>query len=276
MANLIMRKAQSVTHLIVQALDFTAVCMGGWIAYELRFSGAYSPLEMRPDVRLLILGFAAIAALFFGKVYRLWPGGSLAAMLGRVTLGWGVAWVMLIVLLGLTKSTEAYSRIWLISWLLIGTVCLWLGRVAAFWIMALMRHSGYLHKSVVLYGNTNMLRTAKERIEGATWSGYDIVAAVTRGDGTDIGELDTKLKPDEIWISLSMSDQEQLEEVIHSLRYSVANIRLLPDLMMYQILNHGMSVNMGIPMVDISVSPMFGSRRLAKATLDYGNATKSR
>lgn len=54
-----------------------------------------------------------------------------------------------------------------------------------------------------------------------------------------------------------------------SLSQSTANIRLLPDLKMYQILNHGMSVTLGIPMVDISVSPIFGGRHLAKLLLDY-------
>jgi putative colanic acid biosynthesis UDP-glucose lipid carrier transferase len=38
---------------------------------------------------------------------------------------------------------------------------------------------------------------------------------------------------------------------------------------MYQILNHGMSITVGIPMIDISVSPMFGSRRVVKSLLDY-------
>ena len=34
-------------------------------------------------------------------------------------------------------------------------------------------------------------------------------------------------------------------------------------------MNHGMSVRVGIPMVDISASPMFGSRKVTKAALDY-------
>lgn len=94
------------------------------------------------------------------------------------------------------------------------------------------------------------------------------MATVVQGDGIDQA-LNVRLKPDEIWISLSLTDQNQLDEVMYSLRNSIANIRLLPDLMMYQILNHGMSVTVGIPMIDISVSPIFGNRQLVKAALDY-------
>jgi hypothetical protein len=114
-----------------------------------------------------------------------------------------------------------------------------------------------------------MLSTVRQRIDGARWSGFDEIETVQFGDGQNIAELDARLKPDEIWISLRLGDQVHLESILASLHLSVANIRLLPDLGMYDILNHGMSVRVGIPMVDISVSPMFGSRTVAKAILDY-------
>jgi putative colanic acid biosynthesis UDP-glucose lipid carrier transferase len=215
---------------------------------------------------------ASFAALFFGKVYRMWPGGSLPAMVGRVTLGWCFTWAMLTILLMMTKTTDTFSRIWMFTWLFTGTVTLWIGRIGAFFLMAQMRRSGYQHQSVILYGDTKMMDTVRTRIERATWSGFDIVATAAPGDGSDLNALNEKHKPDEIWISLSVSNQAQLDEVMHSLRNSVANIRLLPDLMMYRILNHGMSITVGIPMVDISVSPMFGSRRLLKAAVDYSVA----
>lgn len=212
---------------------------------------------------------ASFAALFFGHVYRLWAGGSLPAMVGRVTLGWCFTWAMLTILLMLTKTTETYSRIWMVTWLLTGTVALWLGRIGAFMLMAHMRRAGYHHQRVILYGDSKMMDTVRLRIEKATWSGFDIVAVGTPGDGSDLNALNDKYKPDEIWIGLSVTNQEQLDLVMNSLRNSVANIRLLPDLMMYRILNHGMSITVGIPMVDISVSPMFGERKLLKAALDY-------
>jgi putative colanic acid biosynthesis UDP-glucose lipid carrier transferase len=258
---------------MVQGLDFVAVCLAGWLAYQMRyFDAAQDWVELPPGELGLILVTALFAALFFGKVYRMWPGGSLAAMVGRVTLGWSMAWVLLLMVLIFSKNAENFSRLWLFTWLVTGVALLWIARVISFFIMAHMRRAGYQHKSVVLLGDTHMLQTVRARIEQATWSGYDIVGAVSPGDGTDLQELDARLKPDEIWVGASMSDSTQLEHVMHALRHSVANIRLLPDLMMYQILNHGMTITVGIPMVDISVSPMFGSRRLIKAALDYSVA----
>ncbi|MBP8285235.1 MAG: undecaprenyl-phosphate glucose phosphotransferase [Rhodoferax sp.] len=273
MSKFAVRSGASTPATMVQLLDLLAVFAGGWIAYQIRHFGPEGIADLRSVDLFLIVIMSLFSGLVFGKVYHLWAGGSLGAMLGRVTFGWLIAWMLLIVLLAMTKSAESFSRIWLVTWLGVSGLLLWTGRVAAFLVMARMRSAGYNHKTVVLYGDTDMLQAVRERIERATWSGYDIVATVVQGDGIDLEELNARLKPDEVWISLSLTDQNQLDEVMYSLRNSIANIRLLPDLMMYQILNHGMSVTVGIPMIDISVSPIFGNRQLIKATLDYTVAT---
>jgi putative colanic acid biosynthesis UDP-glucose lipid carrier transferase len=269
MSSFTIRKSASVTDFLVQALDFLAVFTGGWAAYYFRFGFDTQVADIPSGERLLVAGVAFFAALFFGKMYRMWPGGSLAAMVGRVSLGWLLTWAALIILMALTKSAEMFSRIWLVSWLFSTLVSLWVARIAAFFVMTHMRRSGYQHKSVILYGDSTMLDTVRARIGNSNWSGFDIVGTVVPGDKQDIATLDTRLRPDEIWIALSMGEQTNLEAVLQALQQSVANIRLLPDLRMYQILNHGMSVRVGIPMVDISASPMFGSRKVTKAALDY-------
>jgi putative colanic acid biosynthesis UDP-glucose lipid carrier transferase len=263
------RKSVPTAAIIVQAMDFCAVCTGGWLAFQIRYMGSSALADREFGESLLILACAAFSTLLLGKIERMWSGGSLPAMVGRVAIGWLTTWTLLIVLLAMTKSTEAFSRIWLFTWLLVSLTSLALGRVITFLIMARMRRAGHWLKNVVLYGDAAALKTVRDRIEQETWSGYQLVSTVTPGDYVRIAAVDAKFKPDEIWISLNMSTREQLDSVMHALRHSVANIRLLPDLTMYQILNHGMSITVGIPMVDVSVSPMFGSRKVFKIILDY-------
>jgi Undecaprenyl-phosphate glucose phosphotransferase len=265
------RKASSITGVMVYMLDILAVSTSGWAAHSMRFSGTAQE-QLRTIDNLLIFSVAIFSAILFRKVYRMWPGGSLPSTVGRVSVVWGGVWVSMVVLMTLSKSAEEFSRLWLVSWLGLGLLFLAIGRILGFFIMASMRRAGYLHKTVILYGDSEMMDATKARIEGATWSGYEIVETVVPGDGKDIAQIDASLRPDEIWISLKMSDQMHLDSVLQSLNQSVANIRLLPDLMMYQILNHGMSVTLGIPMVDLSISPMFGGRKIAKAILDYSVA----
>ena len=268
LGNTIHRSA-SISNTIVQTLDFLAICLGGWLSFQFRFASGSDFVLARPEERFLVLMLAVFSSLLFSRVYRLWPGGALASMVGRVTLGWLMSWMLMILFLMLTKTGDSFSRDWLVSWLLFATAALWLGRIVSFFVMAQMSRSGYLHKHILLVGDTQLITAVRDRIKNATWSGYNIIGEVNSDDVDAIKQLDATLKPDEIWIGLRMSDHVHIERWIDALDQSVANIRLLPDVMMYHILNHGMSVTLGIPMVDISVSPMYGWQLVSKAVLDY-------
>lgn len=257
-----------------RVLDFLAVCIGGWVAYQLRFWVTGDWATLRPQENLLILSLALFSALFFGKTDRILPGGqALASMAGRVAAGWLMVWTLLVVLLALTKNAESVSRIWLVTWLGLTIVTLWIGRVIAFFISAKLHRAGYQNKTVLLYGDFSMVRAVSDRIRQATGSGYTIVDTLAPDDGKNIEALDARLKPQEIWICLRMSDQEQLDALMHKLRHSAANIRLLPDLRMYQLLNQGMSLTLGMAMVNLSISPIYGGRVVVKTLLDYAVAS---
>ncbi len=262
------RKSLSLTDFIVQTFDFVSICVGGWLAYQFRFATEGVWVSLRPQENLLIFIWALFSSFFFSRIYKLWSGGALAAMVSRVTLGWLISWLALLLVLTFTKTTGMYSRTWLVTWLLFSIGTLWLGRAASFFLMAKMRRSGYQHKRVLLVGESTLMDTVQHRVQSATWSGFEVVGTGCASKFEEVKRLDTELRPDEIWIGLRMQDHNLLDGLTQALNQSMANIRLLPDLMMYQILNHGMSVTLGIPMVDISVSPMAGWQRLAKATLD--------
>jgi putative colanic acid biosynthesis UDP-glucose lipid carrier transferase len=273
MSSMAVRKSRSITEYIVWGLDFAAICGGGWLAYQIRFGTDNLWAVPQPHENLMILTLALVASISFNKIYKIWPGGALAAMVGRVTLGWLISWVLMLLVLTLTKSSGLFSRIWLVTWLLTGAAALWIGRLLAFQLMAHMRRRGYQHKNVLLVGDSTLIKTVNKRVSRANWSGYSIVGTVGASDVARIAQLDQRLRPDEIWIGLRMQDHQQLDALVDALGQSMANVRLLPDLMMYQILNRGMSMTLGMPMVDLSVSPMQGEQMLAKAALDYCVAT---
>lgn len=270
MSSFALQKSSSGNSYLERALDFSAVCSGGWIAYQLRFSDSGTLATLQPGDQLLILTVGLFFALFFERINRILPGGvALAAVAGRVAGGWLLIWSMLIVLLALTKTVENTSRIWLVTWLGATIFTLWIGRLIAFFTVIRLHRAGYLNKTVLLYGDVSLLKAVRERVQQEKGSGYTILDTISFEDARDLEGLDNRIKPDEVWIGVRMSDQAQLDVIMHKLRHSTANIRLLPDLRMYQLLNQGMSVTVGIPMVNISISPIYGSRKIAKAALDF-------
>ena len=76
MALLTIRKSTSITNFIVQVLDFIAICLGGWMAYQFRFANGGEWAVPSSDQILLVLILAGSASLFFSTVYRMWPGGG--------------------------------------------------------------------------------------------------------------------------------------------------------------------------------------------------------
>jgi putative colanic acid biosynthesis UDP-glucose lipid carrier transferase len=68
----------------------------------------------------------------------------------------------------------------------------------------------------------------------------------------------------EVWLALSLSDEEKIQKVFHALRHSTASIRFIPDLFTLRLINHGVTDILGTPTLDLSTSPMAGMNQLVK------------
>ncbi len=63
---------------------------------------------------------------------------------------------------------------------------------------------------------------------------------------------------------------QAIQHTLHALRHSSALIRLEPDLLTLtlRLINHGVTEVMGVPMYDVSASPMAGMNQLLKCVED--------
>lgn len=246
----------------VQLSDWTAFALAGVLAYMWRFRESFA--EAPGSVIQLLLASSFLMMLTSSLVYRAWRGGQLPAMLGRVALAWIITWGMVMTWLVLTKTSEDYSRIWLGTWALGGLLLTWLGRVSLYFFMSWLQGTGVNELRVLLVGSGRSIQDIRRRVKASAWTGYKVVG-VTPGDSTKMLEdVVAKLNPDEVWICQQPGDMKAAENVLHTLRHSTANIRLVPDLTMLQLVNHGVSIVVGVPMLDISSSPMEGGNQLVK------------
>ena len=117
---------------------------------------------------------------------------------------------------------------------------------------------------MILVGTGKSVAVIRRRVKASAWTGYKVVG-VTTGESTKyLEEAVAKVRPDEVWICQQPGDTKIAENVLHTLRHSTVNIRLIPDLTMLQLVNHGVSVVVGVPMLDLSSSPMEGGNLVAK------------
>lgn len=247
---------------VVQLSDWTAFALAGVFAYMWRFQEPFA--QASAAVMQLLLASAFVMMLTSSLVYRAWRGGQLPAMLGRVALAWIITWGVIMTWLVLTKTSEDYSRIWLGTWAMGSLLLTWLGRVSLYFFMSWLQGSGVNELRVLLVGSGRSVQDIRRRVKASAWTGYKVVG-VTPGDSAKMLEdVVAKLNPDEVWICQQPGDMKAAENVLHTLRHSTANIRLVPDLTMLQLVNHGVSIVVGVPMLDISSTPMEGGNQLVK------------
>lgn len=268
--------------LIIKGGDLLMVLLGGGLAYGWRFGAENFPLP--PSYSMLMSTGALLLVFVFNSlgVYRSWRGGNLVSMLGRVLTGWTITILILLSLLFFLKASDNFSRIWLLAWAALTAILLVLGRLILYLTLRWMRLHGKNHKRVILVGQSEVAQELLQRVGSATWTGFDVVAVFddqcckTPSDGLplvchNLGEIESYLEThpvDEVWITLPLKDEDRLRELLFKLRHSTANIRYVPGLFAFRLLNHGVSEIVGIPMLNLSTTPMTGLNRWLKAMED--------
>ncbi|MBD3815886.1 MAG: undecaprenyl-phosphate glucose phosphotransferase [Halothiobacillus sp.] len=267
---------------MVRAGDVLVVAFAGVLAYLWRFGVAGFPMPPRYSL-LILTGALLLLAIFDGLgVYRSWRGGNLVNMFGRVLIGWAAVVVALLVLLFMLKVSDTYSRLWLSTWALLAGGFLLAERFALYGLLRWFRLRGRNQKKVVMVGQSEVARELLRSVRSSSWTGFDVVAvfgdlASSSGafDGIDLHRemagLEGYLREHdvaEVWITLPLRDEARVRDVLHLLRHSTVNIRYVPDIFAFRLINHGVSEVAGMPMLDLSTTPMTGMNRLVKALED--------
>ena len=73
---------------------------------------------------------------------------------------------------------------------------------------------------------------------------------------------------DQVWIVLPQSAESELRKVLHELRHSTMDIRMISDLIDRQLPNSSTEIVVGLPVSNLSYSPISGANRVAKDLLD--------
>ena len=251
----------------IRVFDFLVINAVGLIAFWVLQEFRDPNLDLQRYAALMVL--ASIAYLIvINKTYRSWRGSNLMLLFGRVATGVAKTWVLILVWLVFSKSTEMYSRLWLIGWALGSFFTLCGVRLVGYYLLHKYRAHGINLRHIAIVGEGSTAEELMRRLQDAKWSGYRMQQYLDSIDPEKLRDL-ARLPLNEIWIALPMGDAKQMQAVMDSLQTSTAVIRFVPDWFSFRLINHGVSEVLGVQMIDLYGTPMSGTNLFIKTVEDY-------
>ena len=254
----------------------------GVVAYR-----AYLNAFTLPEHYLLFLGAGALAVAAVFPLLRLYEpqrGAGLGEEVRRLLF----AWLLLAALTGgtifATKSGDGFSRVWVSAWLLGGFAATAALRLTVRALLRALRLSGRNLRHVAVVGAGTLARTIAARLSASPWTGFAIAAfydddPARAGEtiaGRPVHALAARLQADvaaggidQVWIALPLRAEARIREILTMLREHAVEIRFVPDIYGFHLLNHSVTEVAGLPVISLTETPMAGTNRVVKAVEDY-------
>jgi len=247
------------------------------LSFLLAFYARFKSLQLDTDyVIVLLLGLLIAAVIMpatgaFRHEFR-W---SVLRKTRRLLAGWAVVVTTLVTMAALFKVTSDYSRVWFGYWVLFGGVGLFISQLFEHgWLVHRRKSSKTARRVVLVGGGKNGRRVQKRMLSdqdgelqlvarfGHDWSGEDIHPVEMLADFV-VAELIS-----EVWVAVPWEDRDLLESALNALNESVVDVNIIPDLHQYRLLNQGIVEWDGLPVINLSGTPMTGTEQRLKAVFD--------
>ncbi len=270
--------------------DIAIVIGSGLLVYALRkgwpMSEGYYPLFV------LLLAFLTSNIFSVFSVYRVWRGRWLYRELARVTLAWLTVILVAGLLLFLTKTGAELSRLWA-GWTFILSYLGMIGfRVVIRKYLRHTRAEGHNQKRVVIVGAGKLGRRACDALIRETWAGlvpvafFDDDQSLTGNTHRGVrvcGRVDQVVDYverqrrrdenggsaiDQVWIALPLHAEQRINELQHMLQDTATNVYFIPNIFGFNLANYAVDEVVGLPVMNMSASPMRAGNALVKRAED--------
>lgn len=258
--------------LLTQLADIVAI---GCVSMLLYFAIPLADANLREYLYLTVLAVLLTGIVFTQLgLYREYP-----MPLGGTLPGWLLVFLLLTLFLFLTKTSDHFSRLWYGLWLVLGFIAIEAGRLGVGRLVRSLRRAGFNRRKVVLIGCSEIGATALGKLANLDETGFEVIAyfsddeqanqlAGWQGGVSEARHFVENNEVDQLWLAFPFSQADKLEAVLDDFVHATVDIRLVPDLYGFRLLNHSTSVVNGLPVVNLSMTPMDGLNRFVKAVED--------
>lgn len=266
---------------LLEVMDWAIIGLTGWWAHWYHLGSSTLP----DSYKLALLISLLASALVFARlgVYRAWRGVSLPEEIRLLGLAWIMVGIGMMTLAFATKEGETFSRIWFVLWVVSAGLTMMLLRFLLRNLLKRLRRRGYNIRSIIIAGTGELGREVAARITTAPWTGLRIAGFFGDHGGPrgeclqgvpllgQIEDLPGYLyghPVDQVWLAMPLSEEERIRALLKNLGNTMVDIRLVADPFGQRLLQYSVTEVAGLPVMNLSVSPMQGMDRVIKALED--------
>lgn len=277
-----LREHSKVLNWCLRILDFTVLLGAALLSYWVVLDWWPMPLHYVLAIGLALFLSLAVYPAF--SLYRAWRGIPRVDEFKTIVFALGSLFIMLAVLAFLTKTSESYSRLWFGVWLCGAITGMALFRLSLRSFLDYIREQGFNQRKIVIVGEGELSQKVAAQIQASPWYGLEVLGFfgdfqslnndVLRsrlnvlGTTDDLATYVEENSVDQVWLALSLDRAGTIREVLDGLKTSTVDVRYVPDIFSFSLLNHSMTEIAGMPVLNISSTPMEGSNRVLKAVED--------
>ena len=275
----LLREYSGVLSVVARFLEMLCVFLGGLVAYQWKFGHWHMPSNFQIALLLAVCLVFILFPFFGSSTSKSWRGQSWLTQARVISLAWASVIFILILVAYFTKTGAQFSREWLITWAVSTWGLLLLFRFSLTYFLRVIRASGLNKKRIVIVGAGGLGSRVTRGLQDTEWSGLHLVGFFdddvrlhgtkiegikVRGSVDKLADLAERGHIDEVWLALPLRAEQRVKEILHQLRHSTATVRFVPNIFELRLLNHSFVEVAGLPVLNISESPMYGVNRVVK------------
>ena len=268
---------------LLQTADPVWVALSGLLAHAMYLGN--EPMGDNYVMAIVVGTLLCLAVLPLTGLYRPQRGISLTVELGALFKAWVIVAGFGVAFLFATKMGAEFSRVWSGLWVLLGVTGHAVMRVALRLSLRALRRRGYNLRHIAIVGGGSFGNQIATQLRTSNWTGFAVRGIYDDGDAAQQPDVSRVVPPrrtmaqlkedlhegrlDQVWIALPLKAEERIRSLLEELRDFPVQICFVPDIYSFNLLHHSFSEIAGLPVINLTDTPLQGWKELIKTVEDY-------
>lgn len=238
--------------------------------------------------RMLVSVLAVVFFSLFAEMrgfYNSWRINSLVDEIRALLSIWLMVVSILLMLAFATKTSEVFSRLVVLTWIIAAPAALVVVRLAVRGALRYVRRQGLNIRTVAVVGHNPIGHRLVKHFDLMPWSGLVINGIFdhqSQGSSVTIdnseyclGSLDDLMRKvrageiDSVYVALPLQSERLIEELVNQLADTTVSVYVAPDLFISELMHSRWVDFGGLPLVSVYETPFYGLYGWAKRIEDF-------